>query len=264
MTTTVQFNHSYKPRGRIVFRLTGGGKTALAGVLHFDPAFEIAEGASYLARIGASGFEVFDTVVDTDLPADLAPYNIDYHLRACIWRKPVADGTLMVRFIRQWAGCQSWLVYGCAPTSPISAVAYSATGHAWFDVKEFELSPIAAPAEEAGLTMAQLTTIPPVWPNSDGVHHALCAIPLSWRPDYLAYSKLQVTLGCGELSREEFNAHVLNHERLRHLWSNPGDEYLTYLVRLDDLGGIQEAGPYNGQQLLERKERSRMAMLAAR
>lgn len=264
MTTTVQFNHSYKPHGRIVFRLTGGGETALAGVLHFDSAFDIAEGASYLAHIGSHGLEMFDTVVDADLPADLAPYNIDYHLRAPIWRKPIADGTLMLRFIRQWPGCHSWLVYGCAPTSPISAVAFSATGHAWFDVEGFELSPIVALAEEAGLTMAQLTTTQPIWPDSAGVHHALCAIPFCWRKDYLAYSKLQVALGRGEISREEFKAHVLNHDRLQHLWSNPDDEYLAYLVRLDDLGGIQEVTPYNSQQLLERKERSRMAMLAAR
>ncbi len=101
MTITVQFNHSYKPHGRIVFRLTGGGGTALVGVLHFDIAFDIAEGSGYLAHIGANGFEVFDTVIDADLPADLAPYNIDYHLRASIWRNPVAGGTMMVRFIRQ-------------------------------------------------------------------------------------------------------------------------------------------------------------------
>lgn len=264
MTITVQFNHSYKPHGRIVFRLTGGGGTALVGVLHFDIAFDIAEGSGYLAHIGANGFEVFDTVIDADLPADLAPYNIDYHLRASIWRKPVAGGTMMVRFIRQWPGSHSWLVYGCAPTSPISEVAYSATGHAWYDVGGFELSPIVAPAEEAGLNMAQLATIPSVWPDSVGVLHTLCVIPLSWRPDYLAYSKLQVALGRGEMSREAFKAHVLNHERLHHLWSNPNDEYLSYLVRLDDLGGLREVAPYNNQQLRERKELSRMAMLSCR
>ncbi len=112
--------------------------------------------------------------------------------------------------------------------------------------------------------MAQLATIPSVWPDSVGVPHTLCVIPLSWRPDYLAYSKLQVALGRGEMSREAFKAHVLNHERLHHLWSNPNDEYLSYLVRLDDLGGLREVAPYNNQQLRERKELSRMAMLSCR
>lgn len=261
--TTELFNRSYKPQGRVVIRKTGGGETALVGILHFEPEFEIVEGASYLVQMDESGLEVFDTVVDPEVPADLAPYYIDYHLLAPIWRKSALDGTVMVRFIQQWTAANSWLVYGCAAASPVNDAVYSATGHAWLEQDTDGLRAILAPAKEMGLTMAQLASNIPAWPDSKGVLHALCCIPFDWRSDYLAYNKLQVALGRGQMTRAEFKARTLNDDRLHYLVSNPDEEYLKYLVCLDDLGGIQEVTPYSEEQLRERGERSKQAIRCA-
>ena len=261
--TIETINSSYKPAGRVVLRKVGGGETALVGIFHFEPAFKIVEGASYLLHLQESGVSVYSNVVDPEVPADLAAFDIGYHLTAPIWRKPAVDGVLVVRFILQWPATNSWLVYGCAPASPVSDDKYSATGHLWLEQDANGLRSIVAPAEGMGLTMAQMASDLLVWPDAQGVFHTLCCIPTNWRADYLAYNKLQVSLGRGHITRFEFKSHIYNDDRLFFLQTNPNEDYLRYLVRLDDLGGIQEAAPYSEVQLRERSERCEEAIRCA-
>lgn len=250
----------FKPDGRMLFRKTGSGDVCLVGLFHFEGAFEIREGASYVATFSDDTIKVFSAAVDPGIPADLEPLTIDYHLRGEIWRRLTTTAAMVVRFIRQWPSVNSWLVYGVAADSPVGEEGYSSTGHGWYDVKQGKMCTITPPAEVMGMTMSQVASWVAVWPDAHGVHHALCTVQYAWRTDYLEYAQLQVALGRGEFSRIEFNKQVMTHPRLCHLVSNPDYEYLRYLVCLDDLDGIQLQAPSSHQQMHERQKLTSAAL----
>lgn len=253
-------NTGYKPAGRIMLRKTGAGEVGLVGALRFDHRFAIKEGFGYLAHFGSEGCEVFDSAVGDQVPSDVLPYHIDYHLREPIWPRSTDPKSMMVRFIQQWPGSNIWVVYGAVDRSPVPEHLYSSTGHAWFDLRAGVLNPISAPAVEAGLTISQLGSTLPVWPGPQDEPYALCCIQSGWRPDYLEYNRLQVSLGRGQLTRAEFKTRVLGDDRLCHLISNPGDDYLRYLVSLDDLGGVEQPGPQSEKHLREREDLAAVAL----
>lgn len=247
MSHSVKF---YAPtKGRLMIRETGGNAFALVGVLHFPPAFDVKESASYVLMFIGDRIEVVDSVIDEGLPEEAVGNGIAYAFQRPCWRTTRAAGTMTVRFFQAWPETNGWVVFGPSALPLIPALFFDRS-HAWLDVAEGCFCSYKAPFDATGEGIASTLNAHAVWPDVHGDPFAVPTMESEWRPVYLRQSQLYARLGAGEITMEEFRETIRVDAQLFQIRSlSPDMEYARYLVRLRECGGLVQAGVRSAAEL---------------
>lgn len=250
--------------GRIVIRKLADANSALTGILHLPASFVPTEGAAYLATMFDGELRVYDDPMDSGINEDLEGYGIQAVLMSRTWRATSTPNSTVVRFIGAFPETNSWTFFGATVQPLADPELYDKSGHAWFDVEEGRMRPLALDVQAQGRQVAQLLTNLPIWPDRNGVLHTLPAIETSYRQAYYEHSMLMARYGAGEIDRDALNALVRADPKIFKIRTSYIDEdFCAYLAHLRDAGGILVDAPVAAHEIQARNERSRMAIRAA-
>jgi len=190
--------------GRVVIRASNECESAVVGIVHLPNGFQVQEGAAYLASFLHGQCAIGATAIDSGLPDELAGQGVDNVLRGECWYPTSVEGTAIIRFFQAFPETNSWIMFGVSRQRLIMPNLLSNTGHAWFDLCSGEMSQIAAPGDEVGLTHGQLLSTLLVWPDANGAFFVLPAIESTWREVYYNLSLLNAELGAGDITLDEY------------------------------------------------------------
>ena len=244
-------------QGRFLVRRLGDGHTILAGTLRLPVAMAIQEGALYIAQWSEAGLSLLPTPAMDALEEEHRALDLNGWLRAPLWPRTRDPRVFGIRFVEAFPGANQWSF--AAVTGDIN-VATDAAGHAWLDVAEGACTPIKAPVDARGESIAGLLNGHAVWPGPDGAMWTSSTLPSWQRPIYARYHRLLVDVGRGVRSIEDVRACVRRDADLATLCSGSIDpDFCDYLAALGEEGMTSGADPVPAECLRSRQESARAA-----
>lgn len=259
--------------GRILLRQYASLHVAV-GILHFNSPF-IEPLKGYGMVTGKGTIQIIPESIH-DRPAEhmkLQGADIEGFLRAPIWMNFELSEQLgeqvqgvLARFIEAFPDQHGWLMMSVFKGKPLwleHRPSVAPNRNVWFDVKAGKLSPIAQPVDADGKTLSRLVAHHVIWPDCNGVLHALCANEAQWRDDYLRQAHLFADVGDGLISMQEAQERIEKDERLTQIATQPLDaHYVHFLAALRAAGGLIKMRPMDKTDFEDRRERLESAMSA--
>jgi hypothetical protein len=239
--------------GRLVVRNLPASASAMVGILEFPPEFVPEEDALYVASLRDGRFCIMDTRVDNGVVPECSGMGINNILRESCWRGVAEDDMLTVRFIEAFPQSNRWTVFGASNKHLMTNAVADQVGQVWLSVCDRKLKQIEPVVSEFGMTLGQMLSSKPVWPDSKGVMHTLPVIESRWRQAYLEYSTLQARYGAKEISKQQLVDAVRADPALFAIRSlSVEDEFCRYLARLRDAGGLTLNRPFSADEVAKK------------
>lgn len=247
-------NHLPLRGGQICIRALAHS-SALVGVVQLPQQFVPIEGQAHLLIEDAGVLNVVPHALDQGVPKGMESYGVNDLMRQAIWRVTAVPSPRVVRFIQAFPESNHWVVFGPSAHS----LGANAPSHQWFRLGEAgQIQPIEAPGEARGLTLGQILTTLPVWPNAVGVLHSVPEINTVWRGHQHRYRQLLAqSTRDPELDRT-LEATLQKDPELSQLHVGRVDrDYCAYLAALEDRGELQPDRPRSVAELAHRQEQAR-------
>jgi hypothetical protein len=251
--------------GRLLARQIPEGKEALVGVVHLPGEFVPNEGALYLAIYAGGRIYVTPSMIDPGPEEHIRSGGLENLLRANIWRKTNAVGTLTVRFMEAFPETNGWTIYG-ASNQPIFQPSLYERGHAFLEVSAGTLQTLPAPENLHGSTMSQILDSRALWPDAQGTLYALPSHEPKWRAAFHEYSVLRARVGAGELTKAELDKLVAadpDISAVKEFSNRPDMEFYHYLAALHAAGELKPMRRMTAEELTSREETSMNGLVSS-
>ena len=226
--------------GRWVERHVAQGR-AMVGVLHLPPAFVVQEGVGYLLEHVGDRLHLYPTPVADRLSPQHMATGVGDLVCAPIWPKTSTPNAWVVRLFEAFPDSNGWVVFG-----PSAHTLPEALPHTWHELKDGRIARMAQPESFAnGLSLGQLLTTLPVWPDGDGVLHTVPQLSKPARRAFLDYHQKVVAADPKTQSAADALIVRLHQDpRLSHVLPHRLElDFCAFLVERAAAGALVEDGP---------------------